>query len=316
MPRALGTDNSLNDTPAVIQATGIRKWFGEREVVSGIDLNVARGHCFGLLGPNGAGKTTTIGLILGQSPLSGGELRVFGESMPEAARRVRARMGVVPQADNLDPDFTVAENLRVYASYFAIPSGQIQARMDYLLDFVQLSDRAGARIDTLSGGMKRRLTIARALVNDPELIVLDEPTTGLDPQVRHLIWARLRDLKQSGKTLLLTSHYMEEAERLCDDLVIIDKGRILAQGSPRRLIEAHVEPEVLELRGDPHKVHTALDGLEGYRIETVGDTMYCYARDIKSLTQRLQHYPELSFLHRPATLEDVFLRITGRDLRE
>ena len=188
--------------------------------------------------------------------------------------------------------------------------------MDYLLDFVQLTDRAGARIDTLSGGMKRRLTIARALVNDPELIVLDEPTTGLDPQVRHLIWARLRDLKQSGKTLLLTSHYMEEAERLCDDLVIIDEGRILAQGSPRKLMETHVEPEVLELRGDPNKVLTAMDGLQGFRIETVGDTMYCYARDIKALTQRLHRHPELSFLHRPATLEDVFLRITGRDLRD
>lgn len=308
--------NPLNNVDSVIRATGIRKQFGEFEVVRGIDLDVAQGQCFGLLGPNGAGKTTTIKLILGQSPLTAGELKVFGQPMPEAARQVRTRIGVVPQSDNLDPDFTVAENLQVYASYFSVPSRLIAQRMDYLLNFVQLIDRADARIDTLSGGMKRRLTIARALVNEPELIVLDEPTTGLDPQVRHLIWARLRELKQSGKTLLLTSHYMEEAERLCDDLVIIDEGRILAQGPPRKLIETHVEPEVLELRGDMPNILAVLDGLQECRIETVGDTTYCYARDIKPLAQRLENHPELSFLHRPATLEDVFLRITGRDLRE
>ena len=236
--------------------------------------------------------------------------------MPKAARQVRSRIGVVPQADNLDPDFTVAENLQVYASYFGINLQQIAGRMDYLLGFGALADRAGTKIDALSGGMKRRLTIARALVNDPELIVLDEPTTGLDPQVRHLIWARLRDLKQAGKTLLLTSHYMEEAERLCDELVIIDEGQILAQGSPRTLIETHVEPEVLELHGEPNKARKIFDGIPDCRIESVGDTLYCYAKDVKSLTHRLEDHPELSFLHRPATLEDVFLKITGRDLRE
>lgn len=282
----------------------------------GIDLEVLPGKCFGLLGPNGAGKTTTIRLILGQSPLTGGRLNVFGQSMPQAARQVRSRIGVVPQTDNLDPDFTVAENLQVYASYFGIPSHQTAGRMDYLLNFVALADRAGTKIEALSGGMKRRLTIARALVNEPELVVLDEPTTGLDPQVRHLIWARLRDLKQGGKTLLLTSHYMEEAERLCDELVIIDKGQILAQGSPRHLIETHAEPEVLELHGEPNKVRRVLKGVHDCRIETVGDTLYCYAKDVKALTHRLEDHPELSFLHRPATLEDVFLKITGRDLRE
>lgn len=236
--------------------------------------------------------------------------------MPKAARQVRYRIGVVPQTDNLDPDFTVAENLQVYASYFGITLQQINGRMDYLLNFVALADRAETKIDALSGGMKRRLTIARALVNEPELIVLDEPTTGLDPQVRHLIWARLRDLKQAGKTLLLTSHYMEEAERLCDELVIIDEGQILAQGSPRNLIETHVEPEVLELHGEPDRARKIFDGISDCRIESVGDTLYCYAKDIKSLTHRLDNHPELSFLHRPATLEDVFLKITGRDLRE
>lgn len=286
------------------------------EVVRGIDLEVLPGQCFGLLGPNGAGKTTTIKLILGQSPLSAGQLKVFGQSMPQAARQVRSRIGVVPQTDNLDPDFTVSENLKVYASYFSISPQKISERMDYLLNFVALADRADTKIEVLSGGMKRRLTIARALVNEPELVVLDEPTTGLDPQVRHLIWARLRDLKQSGRTLLLTSHYMEEAERLCDELVIIDEGQILAQGSPRKLIETHVEPEVLELHGDPGKVHSVLNGLRDCRIETVGDTLYCYAKDIKSVSHRLQDHPELSFLHRPATLEDVFLKITGRDLRD
>ena len=282
----------------------------------GIDLEVAPGKCFGLLGPNGAGKTTTIKLILGQSPLSGGQLKVFGQPMPQAARVVRARTGVVPQSDNLDPDFTVAENLKVYASYFSISAQKISERMDYLLNFVALTERADTKIEVLSGGMKRRLTIARALVNEPELVVLDEPTTGLDPQVRHLIWARLRDLKQSGKTLLLTSHYMEEAERLCDELVIIDHGQILAQGSPRKLIDAHVEPEVLELHGEPRKARKVLDGVSNCRVETVGDTIYCYAKDVKSVTHHLEDHPELSFLHRPATLEDVFLKITGRDLRE
>lgn len=282
----------------------------------GIDLEVWPGKCFGLLGPNGAGKTTTIKLILGQSPLSGGQLKVFGEPMPQGARIVRSRCGVVPQADNLDPDFTVVENLKVYASYFSISSQTVDERLDYLLNFVALTDRANTKIDALSGGMKRRLTIARALVNEPELVVLDEPTTGLDPQVRHLIWARLRDLKQSGKTLLLTSHYMEEAERLCDELVIIDHGRILAQGSPRKLIEMHVEPEVLELHGEPGEVRRVLDGVPDCRIETVGDTLYCYAKDVKAVSHRLEDHPELSFLHRPATLEDVFLKITGRDLRD
>jgi len=300
----------------VIRTVGLRKQFGTREVVCGIDLEVPRGMCFGLLGPNGAGKTTTIKMMLGQSPLSGGTLHVFGLPMPESAQAVRMRTGVVPQSDNLDPDFSVAENLRVYGSYFGLNRAALEPRIEHLLRFVNLHDRADSKIDTLSGGMKRRLTIARALINDPELLVLDEPTTGLDPQVRHIIWGRLRELKRSGKTLLLTSHYMEEAERLCDELVVIDRGRILAQGSPRALIRQYVEPEVLELRGDTQRIVNTIDGTENCRIETVGDTVYCYTRDSKPITQRLQEHPDLVFLHRPANLEDVFLTITGRDIRE
>ena len=299
----------------MILAQGLRKSFGSQEVVRGIDFTVPPGTCFGLLGPNGAGKTTTIKMILGQSPYDGGSLRVFGQAMPASARSVRRRTGVVPQSDNLDPDFTVEENLRVYGAYFGLPGGALAERIAYLLDFVALKDRAGSRIDTLSGGMKRRLTIARALINDPELLVLDEPTTGLDPQVRHMIWSRLRDLKHTGKTLLLTTHYMEEAQRLCDELVIIDHGRILAGGSPASLIRGNVEPEVLELHGRHNDIARLLDGLE-LRTESVGDTVYCYTDDARPLMERFNQHPELSVMHRNANLEDVFLKITGRELRD
>ncbi len=300
----------------VIEAVGVTKQFGEQQVVRHVSFTVPRGQCFGLLGPNGAGKTTTIKMILGQSPLTAGELNVFGRRLPQHASAVRARIGVVPQEDDLDPDFTIAENLRVYGSYFGLEGRRLDARITDLLAFASLADRAGARVDELSGGMKRRLTIARALINDPDLVVLDEPTTGLDPQVRHMIWARLRDLKQSGKTLLLTTHYMEEAERLCDDLLIIDHGAIIAQGSPAALIREHVEPEVLELRGADRNFEVLLRKDADCRMETVGDTVYCYTHDSRPLTELLQGMPELSFLHRPANLEDVFLNITGRDLRE
>ena len=211
-------------TDAVVQIEGLVKRYNGREVVRGISLSIPRGRCFGVLGPNGAGKTTTLRMLLGQSPRNGGRVTVFGLPIPEQTRAVRRRAGVVPQADNLDPDFTVAENLRIYGSYFGLPAKALDASIRELLDFVELADRADTPINTLSGGMKRRLTIARALINDPELIVLDEPTTGLDPQARHLIWSRLRALRDRGKTLLLTTHYMEEAERLCDELVFLDQG--------------------------------------------------------------------------------------------
>ncbi|HYA38461.1 MAG TPA: ATP-binding cassette domain-containing protein, partial [Candidatus Methylomirabilis sp.] len=254
--------------------------------------------------------------LLGQSPVSGGEIRVFGLPIPPAGRAVRARTGVVPQADNLDPDFTVAENLRVYGRYFGIPAKTLDVRIRELLAFVDLTDRADARIATLSGGMKRRLTIARALVNAPELVVLDEPTTGLDPQARHMIWGRLRDLRQSGKTLLLTTHYMEEAERLCDELIIMDQGRILEQGTPAALVRKHAEPEVIEVRGEEKLARQALASAGEGRFEAVGDTYYYYTRDARAVVKQLEGMPGLTFLHRPANLEDVFLKLTGRELRE
>ena len=301
---------------SVVQITGLRKQYNGREVVRGIDLNVSAGSCFGLLGPNGAGKTTTLRLLLGQSPVSGGEIRVFGLPIPQAGRAVRARTGVVPQADNLDPDFTVAENLRVYGRYFGIRLATLATRIAELLAFVGLTERADARIATLSGGMKRRLTIARALINDPELVVLDEPTTGLDPQVRHMIWGRLRDLRQAGKTLLLTTHYMEEAERLCDELVIMDQGRILEQGAPAALIKKHAEPEVIEVRGEEQLARQVLASSGEGRFEVVGDTYYYYTRDARAVVKRLEGMAGLTFLHRPSNLEDVFLKLTGRELRD
>jgi lipooligosaccharide transport system ATP-binding protein len=300
---------------ALIEIEGLVKRYNGREVVRGISLSIPPGRCFGVLGPNGAGKTTTLRLLLGQSPLNGGHIKVFGLPIPEAGAAVRARTGVVPQSDNLDPDFTVGENLRVYGGYFGLPAKMLDARIRELLEFVELSDRADTPINTLSGGMKRRLTIARALVNDPELIVLDEPTTGLDPQARHLIWTRLRALRARGKTLLLTTHYMEEAERLCDELVFLDQGRILDQGSPATLIRRHVEREVVEVRGDIALVRKALAGTDA-RIEAVGDTTYCYTRDARALVKHLEGEPSLTSLHRPANVEDVFLKLTGRDLRD
>ncbi len=305
-----------NGDPPIIRARGLTKQYDGVAVVRGVDFTVARAECFGLLGPNGAGKTTTIRMILGQSPLTGGELRVFGELLPRHGRLLRARIGVVPQLDNLDPDFTVAENLRVYGSFFKIPETVLRMRIDRLLTFVGLADRRDTRIASLSGGMLRRLTIARALVNDPELLVLDEPTSGLDPQARHMIWARMRDLKTAGKTLLLTTHYMEEAERLCDNLLILDAGRVLAHGPPRQLIKQSVEPHVFEIYAVPGDLKHAMAGLDGCRIEQVGDTLYCYAAEPGLVSAMLEGRPAVRFLHRPADLEDVFMRITGRELRE
>jgi lipooligosaccharide transport system ATP-binding protein len=301
--------------PPVIRTEGLRKSFGERVAVDGIDLDVPSGRCFGLLGPNGAGKTTTLRMLLGLTPFDAGRLRVFDLEMPDQARQVRQRVGIVPQADNLDPDFSVAENLVVYASFFGIPRRQAEARIEQLLAFANLNERRDARVDTLSGGMQRRLTIARALVNDPELVVLDEPTTGLDPQARHVIWARLSALRDQGKTLLLTTHYMEEAERLCDELVVVDHGRILDRGSPRELIARHVEPEVIEVRGGAEQV-ADWPQIQAVRHERMGTSLYCYTHDPGPLLTRLRDAQGIVFLHRPAGLEDVFLRLTGRELRD
>jgi len=297
-----------------LSARALRKSYGDLEVVSGVDLAVAPGECFGLLGPNGAGKTTTLKLCLGLIEPDSGEIELLGEPVPRKAREARARVGVVPQFDNLDPDFTVEENLVVYARYFGIAKEEIRERISALLEFAGLAGRGDSKITTLSGGMKRRLTLARALVNDPQLVFMDEPTTGLDPQARHLIWERLRRLTQEGKTLVLTTHFMEEAERLCHRLAIMDRGRIIAEGSPRALIAEHIEPQVLEVHGPGYE--TWMQRAKGLapRVERVGDTVYCYGEDIEPVLKSISG--ELSYLHRPASLEDVFLKLTGRDLRD
>jgi lipooligosaccharide transport system ATP-binding protein len=309
-------DPPANSEQAIVVAKGLTKHFGSRVAVGGIDLTIPAGGCFGLLGPNGAGKTTTLRMILGQSPLTAGTLTVMGMPVPEAVRQIRARTGVVPQMDNQDPDFTVVENLRMYARYFGLNPRDVAGRIDELLDFLELTDRADDSIRTLSGGMKRRLSIARALINDPDLIILDEPTTGLDPQVRRLIWTRLRQLKSSGKTLLLTTHYLDEAERLCDDLVVIDHGSIIARGSPKQLINDSVEKHVLEIHGDKADVDPIVSGLDGMRMENIGETYYCYTDNLPPILERLEQASRLTFMHRPANMEDVFLKLTGHDLRE
>ena len=301
---------------AVIQAERLAKSYEDNEVVKSIDLCVNKGQCFGILGPNGAGKTTTIRMILGQSPITQGDLTVFGFKQPKDAPEIRNRCGVVSQQDNLDPDFTVSENLKMYARYFGMDTKQIDRRIDQLLDFVELKDRANTRIESLSGGMKRRLSIARALINNPELLILDEPTTGLDPQVRHMIWARLRQLKKHGKTILLTTHYLEEAERLCDFILIMDQGRIIAQGSPKQLITEYVEPHVFEIRDRSNDIEQQLADVVNTTIETIGDSVYAYTSVPNEINALLQSYPELEYYHRPGNLEDVFLKLTGRELRD
>jgi ABC-type multidrug transport system, ATPase component len=303
---------------SVLAVRALRKSFGALEVVRGVDLGVAPGECFGLLGPNGAGKTTTLRLCLGLIAPDAGEIELLGEPVPSKAREARARVGVVPQSDNLDPDFTVAENLLVYGRYFGLSPREVRGRTGPLLEFAGLTGRAGAKINTLSGGMKRRLTLARALVNDPQVLFLDEPTTGLDPQARHLIWERMRRLTVQGKTLVLTTHHMEEAERLCQRLAIMDHGRIIASGSPRELIAQHIEPQVVEVHGPGPAVEAwmALARAGAARVERVGDTVFCYADEVDGLLRALAGHPELVYLHRPASLEDVFLKLTGRDLRD
>ena len=299
-----------------LHAQGLRKRYGATEVLAGVDLDVARGECFGLLGPNGAGKTTTLKICLGLTEADAGTVRLLDHAVPREARVARQRVGVVPQFDNLDPDFTVAENLVVYGRYFGLKDRDIKARIPQLLEFAGLGGRAGARIQTLSGGMKRRLTLARALVNDPQLVFMDEPTTGLDPQARHLIWERLRQLAQEGKTLILTTHFMEEAERLCSRIAIMDRGRIIAAGPPRTLIADHIEPQVVEVHGNGVEQWMERARDLAPRVERAGETVFCYAADVEPVIGALRGQHELAYLHRPANLEDLFLKLTGRDLRD
>ncbi len=301
----------------ILAARGIRKSYAGREVVAGIDLALERGECFGLLGPNGAGKTTTLRMLLGLTRPDAGEITLLDHPVPRAAREGRIRVGVVPQIDNLDPDFTVRENLLVYARYFGLRDAEMAERLPRLLEFAALDARADSRIQELSGGMKRRLVLARALVNDPDLVFLDEPTTGLDPQARHLMWERLRVLLRQGKTILLTTHFMDEAERLCDRLKIIDHGRTLADGAPRALIAGHVEPEVVEVYGEGVGEWLRAHGAAlAARAELHGETAFCYVRDPGPVIASLRGMPGLRFLHRPANLEDLFLKLTGREIRD
>jgi lipooligosaccharide transport system ATP-binding protein len=302
---------------SVIRARKLQKSYGVYRVVDGLDLDIRHGECFGLLGPNGAGKTTTLRLLLGLIEPDGGSAELLDLPVPQAAREARIRVGVVPQMDNLDPDFTVAENLLVYGRYFGLSDAEIEARIPDLLDFASLNNKRDAKVPTLSGGMKRRLTLARALVNDPDVIFLDEPTTGLDPQARHLIWQRLRELTRQGKTLLLTTHFMDEAERLCHRLAVMDNGRLIAEGSPQHLISSHIEPQVVEVFGESasewahrHAGHFA------ERFEISGETVFCYVHDAQPLLTELAQQAGLRYLHRPANLEDVFLKLTGREMRE
>ena len=300
-----------------LEVRGLRKRFGDRDVVDGIDLALAPGECFGLLGPNGAGKTTTLRLCLGLTEPDAGTIRILGMPVPEEARAARARVGVVPQMDNLDPDFTAAENLLVYGRYFGLRDADVLRRIPDLLDFAGLSQRADARIATLSGGMKRRLTLARALVNEPDLIFLDEPTTGLDPQARHVIWERLKRLLAQGKTIFLTTHFMDEAERLCSRLAVMDHGRIITTGAPRELIASRIEPQVVEVFGDGAARWGESHGARlATRCERTGETVFCYAADAAAIVADLEARPELRYVHRHANLEDVFLKLTGRELRD
>jgi len=314
---ARGPDAAPLRDEVVLRVDALRKFYGANEVVRGLSFEIRRGECFGLLGPNGAGKTTTLRCCLGLIDPDGGTIEMVGEPVPRAARQARIRVGVVPQLDNLDPDFTVTENLQVYGRYFAIDRATLVARIPALLEFAGLAGRGDAGIRTLSGGMKRRLTLARALVNDPELLILDEPTTGLDPQARHLIWDGLRQLLSQGKTILLTTHFMDEAERLATRLAVIDHGQLIASDTPRALIAAHVEPEVIEVYGDDAKAWADAQGRGlAARLEMTGETAFCYATDPQPLLAALAHAHGVRYLHRPANLEDLFIKLTGRELRD
>ncbi len=299
------------------------KHYGSARVVDGVSFHIAPGECLGVIGPNGAGKTTTIRLCLGLTAPDAGQIRYFEQpdgsalDMPRDALAIKARLGVVSQFDSLDPDFSCAENLVVFGHYFGIPRAELAERVPPLLEFAALTHKAQAKPGELSGGMKRRLSLARALINNPDLLLLDEPTTGLDPQARHLMWERLQMLVTGGKSILLTTHFMDEAERLCHRLLVLDHGRKIAEGRPRELIAQHLEPEVIEVYGpgartlvnDPLAAHAE-------RVEQSGDTVFFYTHNARALLQALQAHPQLRTLHRPANLEDLFLKLTGRQIRE
>jgi lipooligosaccharide transport system ATP-binding protein len=305
----------------LFECRNLVKRYGDQTVVNDLSFAIAPGECLGVIGPNGAGKTTTIRMCLGLTAPDAGTIEAFGHQMPRDALRIKQQLGVVSQMDTLDPDFTCAENLLVYGRYFGLSAETLRPRVPALLDFAALAHKTDARPGELSGGMKRRLSLARALVNNPQLLLLDEPTTGLDPQARHLMWERLQALLQQGKSILLTTHFMDEAERLCSRLLVLDHGTKIAEGRPRDLIAQHLEPDVVEVYGPGATAlarqddHSAVRALAA-RVEVSGDTVFFYTEQAMPLLSALSALPHLRTLHRPANLEDLFLKLTGRQIRE
>ncbi|MEZ5645923.1 MAG: ATP-binding cassette domain-containing protein [Burkholderiaceae bacterium] len=306
---------------ALFSCTDLVKHYGQNTVVDHLSFDIRPGECLGVIGPNGAGKTTTIRMCLGLTAPDAGRISAFGLDMPRDDLAIKQRLGVVSQMDTLDPDFDCAENLLVYGRYFGLPADVVRERIPRLLDFAALAHKASAKPGELSGGMKRRLSLARALVNDPQLLLLDEPTTGLDPQARHLMWERLQRLLQEGKSILLTTHFMDEAERLCSRLLVLDHGRKIAEGRPRELIARHLEPDVIEVYGQgalrlaEANEHAGLRAMAA-RVETSGETVFFYTASAVPLLTALSALPQLRTLHRPANLEDLFLKLTGRQIRD
>jgi lipooligosaccharide transport system ATP-binding protein len=302
----------------LLSVSNLVKRYGDATVVNDLSFHIDPGECLGVIGPNGAGKTTTLRMCLGLTSPDGGQIDYFdGLHMPQDALAIKSRLGVVSQFDTLDPDFTCAENLLVFGRYFGLPDATIRSRIPQLLEFGALSHKADAKPGELSGGMKRRLSLARALISDPALLLLDEPTTGLDPQARHLMWERLQQLLQQGKSILLTTHFMDEAERLCDRLLVLDHGRVIAQGKPRELIAAHLERDVIEVfgAGALALIDSPLAQM-AQRVERSGETVFFYTDDAPALLGPLSQHAGLRSLHRPANLEDLFLKLTGRQIRE
>ncbi len=317
MPAATAIAAAAAAGEPLFQVRQLGKRFGATAVVDDLSFHIQPGECLGVIGPNGAGKTTTIRMCLGLTAPDHGSITALGLSMPRDAMAIKSQLGVVSQFDTLDPDFTCAENLLVYGRYFGMKEAQIRERIPRLLEFAALSHKANAKPGELSGGMRRRLSLARALINDPRLLLLDEPTTGLDPQARHLMWERLQVLLQQGKSILLTTHFMDEAERLCSRLLVLDHGRKIAEGTPRALIAQHLEPDVVEAYGNG-ALALAQDPVSrlAVRTEVSGETVFFYTQDARALLQALSAHPGLRTLHRPANLEDLFLKLTGRQIRE
>jgi lipooligosaccharide transport system ATP-binding protein len=301
---------------SILRIAHLHKKYGGQAVVDDLSLEIRAGECLGVIGPNGAGKTTTIRMCLGQTAPDAGTIEVFGLPIPSRVREAKKRMGVVTQFDSLDPDFTCAENLLVYGRYFGVPRATIEQRIPRLLEFAALQAKASARPGELSGGMRRRLSLGRALINDPDLLLLDEPTTGLDPQARHLMWQRLQSLLQQRKSILLTTHFMDEAERLCDRLIVLDHGRKIAEGTPRGLIQEHLESDVVEVYSEGADAVAQTHAALAERVETSGETVFFYLHEPRPLLQALAGDHRVRYLHRPANLEDLFLKLTGRQIRD